>query len=175
METIPKSDCTCIGYFQKPYGINGELLLIFEERYYDSLEKITWFFVEIDGLLVPYRLPEEGIRIRSNTSAIVALDWCSTQEYARRLTGKKVFISNNEVVTDPETLRLDDLKGFEVYGTKEGLIGQIIQADNYAGNIVLTVSDGNAEHLIPYNDDLVESVNTHSRKIIINVPEGLIR
>ncbi len=174
METIPKSDCTCIGYFQKPYGIKGELLLIFEEKYYDSFKNISWFFVEFDGLLVPFHSGGEGIRIRSDASTIVNLEWCTNQEYARRFTGKKVFIANNDVVADPEKLSFDDLVGFEVRGFNEELIGTVIHADDYSGNLVLTVSNGKKEHLIPFNEDLVEIINISSRKIIINLPEGLL-
>jgi 16S rRNA processing protein RimM len=174
METIPKSDCTCIGYFLKPHGVKGDLVLLFEEKYYDSIETFKWLFIEIDGLLVPFLTAEKGIRIRSGNSAVILLELVDSQDYAKRLSGTKVYCDKKDILINPGEFNPDELVGFNVHGTREGLIGKITEVNNYAGNIVFTVLKDTKEHLLPFNDDLLIKLDTRLKKIVINLPEGLI-
>jgi len=174
METIPKSDCTSIGYFQKPHGVKGELVLITEEEYLDALENSGWLFVELDDLLVPFRVREDGIRVRSNTSALVSLDWVPDQDYAKRLSGKKVFLNTNEILPDGNIRNIRNLIGFRLFGAQEGLIGTITSINDYSGNMVLTVIHEKREFLIPFHEDLIKKLTIPLKKITLTLPEGLI-
>ena len=40
METIPKSNCVKVGFILKSHGIHGELVIRFQEEYYETLEEV---------------------------------------------------------------------------------------------------------------------------------------
>ena len=174
METIPKTDCENIGFFRKTHGINGELVLEFEPHFEFSVEEAYRFFIELEGLLVPFFLKKDGLRFRSTNSAIVKLDWVDTEKYAKRLSGNSVYLYQTEIVDEPEESLKSQFENYLLIDEKIGEIGIINQVDDYSGNIVIAVSYKGEELLIPYNDNLLVEVNEAQKSIKLNLPEGLI-
>ncbi|MDR2910346.1 MAG: hypothetical protein LBV47_03135 [Bacteroidales bacterium] len=173
METIPKANCTQIGFIRKTHGVRGELILDFDPVFESSLSKSKRLFLEIDGLLVPFFISDEGLWIKSSKSAIVKLDWVDSEEYACRLRNSSVFIYSSEIIPEEE----DNALCFENYLIEDetlGAIGVITQTNNYSGNVVFTVLKGNNELLISFNVELLVSVDEQKRIIKLNLPNGLI-
>ncbi|MFV0377973.1 MAG: hypothetical protein ACK5JD_11815, partial [Mangrovibacterium sp.] len=109
METIPKPDCLKIGYLQKPHGIKGEIVLQFEPEYEASLDEMPTLFLEIDGLLVPFFLRDEGLRFRSGETALLHFDWVDDEQQARKLCGNSVYILKEDWLDEEEELPLHAL------------------------------------------------------------------
>ena len=174
METIPKTDCENIGFFRKTHGIQGELVLEFESHFEFSVEEADRFFVELEGLLIPFFLKKDGLRFRTATSAIVKLDWVDTEKYAKRLSGNSVYLFESEIIDKPETLFESQFENYLLIDETAGNIGIISQVDDYSGNIVITVNYRGDELLIPYNDNLLVEVNEAQKTIKLKLPEGLI-
>ncbi len=57
-------------------------------------------FLEIDGLLVPFFLREEGLRFRSAEVALVHFDWVEDEEQARKLCGSSVYIQQEDWIKE---------------------------------------------------------------------------
>ena len=174
METIPKGDCENIGFIRKTHGIHGDLVLEFEPHYEYSVEEAERFFVELEGLLVPFFVKDRGLRFKTGNSAIVTLDLVETEKYAKRLVGNSVFLYQMEIVDEPEQSLESKFENYLVVDKTIGEIGLISQVDDYAGNIVLTVGFRGEELLIPYNDELLEEVDEVQKTITMDLPEGLI-
>lgn len=173
METIPKADCEKIGYFRKTHGVHGEVALEFEEHFEYSVEEAERFFVELDGLLVPFFIAEDGLRFKSSKSAIVKFDWVDTEKYAKRLIGAPVYLYLSEIVDEPlESEAL--LKGFVLFDAKKGEVGKIEQVDDYSGNVVLTVKHGDEELLVPFHPEFVVEIDEAQKRLTLDLPEGLI-
>jgi len=173
METIPKTECEKVGFIRKTHGIHGEVVLEFEEQFEYSVEDAERFFIDLDGLLVPFFISEEGLRFRSGKSAIIKFDWVDTESYAKRLVGKETFLYKEEIVDLPEDTE-SILIGYRMFDKDLGEIGLIETVDDYSGNIVLTVNYKGTELLVPYNDELLIELNEVEKKIILQLPEGLI-
>ena len=174
METIPKTDCENIGFIRKTHGIHGELVLEFETHFEFSVEDADRFFVELEGLLVPFFLKKDGLRFRSGNSAIVTFDLVESEKYAKRLVGNSVYLYNTEIVDEAEESLESRFLNYLLIDENEGKMGIISQVDDYAGNIVITVEYRGEELLIPYNDDLLIEVNESQKTIKLKLPEGLI-
>jgi len=172
METIPKTDCEKIGFIRKTHGIHGEVVLEFEEQFEYSVEDAERFFIELDGLLVPFFIVDEGLRFRSGKAANIKFDWVDSEPYAKRLVGKEVYLYREEIVYEPDEETLH-LKGFHLVDETLGEIGVIEEVDDYAGNIVFTVNYKGNELLVPFNDDILIDVNEEKRTITLRLPEGL--
>ena len=173
METIPKNNCVKVGYVQKPHGINGELVIRFQEEYYETLEEYPALFLEIDNLLVPFFIAEEGFRFKSSESVITQLDWVDTDAKAKALCGLSVFVNKDDVIDNDDEMSPHALVGYQLFGEDQGLIGEIKEVHDYAGNMLLLVDYQGKEALVPLNEDLIISLDEDLREIELRIPEGL--
>lgn len=173
METIPKADCDKVGFFKKTHGVYGELVLEYEPQYEYSIENVDRFFVEIEGLLVPFFVLEDGFRFKTGNSAIISFDGVETEKYAKRMVGCSVFLFTNEIINMPDEPFESQFENYLLIDEKLGEIGVIDQIDNYSGNIVITVNFRGKELLVPYNDDFLVATDTHNRILKLRLPEGL--
>jgi 16S rRNA processing protein RimM len=173
METIPKSDCVKIGYVQKPHGIHGELVIRFQEEYYETLEESPPIFLEIDNLLVPYFISEDGLRFKSGESVIVQLDWIDSDKKAKDLCGLAVYVDQIDVVELEDEMSPHALVGFQLFDETLGLIGEINDVHDYAGNLLLSVDYQGKEALVPLNEDFIVRLDEDLREIELQIPEGL--
>lgn len=174
METIPKTDCEKVGFFKKTHGVNGRLVLEFEPQFEYSIENANRFFVELEGLLAPFFVLEDGFRFKTENSAIITFDGVETEKYAKRMVGSSVFLFKNEIInmTD-EPLELQ-LENYLLIDEKLGEIGIIEQVDNYSGNVVITVNYRGKELLAPFNDDFIITTDKQNKTLKLRLPEGLI-
>lgn len=175
METIPKSDCEKIGFFRKRNGVHGELVFEFEPRFKYSVGDTYRFFVEIDGLLAPFFLAENGLRFKSANSAIIKFDGIDTEIYARRLVGNPVYLFQNEIVYISEEFVELYLLNYILVDEKLGEIGNVSKVDDFSGNVVLTVNYRGEEILVPFNKDFLVSIDEEQNTVILKLPEGLIQ
>lgn len=173
METIPKSDCEKIGFFRKTHGVHGEVVLEYEEHYEYSVEEAERFFIELDGLLVPFFIEDEGLRFRSAKSVIVNFEEVKTEAYAKRLIGQTAWLYKTEIVDEPEE-HADLLLGFTLIDEQRGVIGPIEDMDDFAGNIVLNVNFKGQELLVPYNEEMLVELDEMKKEITLKLPDGLI-
>jgi 16S rRNA processing protein RimM len=173
METIQKADCEKIGFIRKTHGVHGDVVLEFELKFEESVAETEHLFVELEGLLVPFFISDDGLRFTTAKAAIVSFGWVDTEKYAKRLVGAAVYLLGNEIIDEPE-ISEDMLEGFLLVDEKLGEIGMINQVDDYSGNIVFTVSYRNEEILIPYNEEILVSIDDSLKMITLNLPEGLI-
>jgi 16S rRNA processing protein RimM len=174
METIPKADCDKVGFFKKTHGVSGELVLEYEPQFEYSIENADRFFVELEGLLVPFFIMEDGFRFKTENSAILTFDGVESEKYAKRMVGSSVFLFKNEIIVMDDELSDSELVDYLLVDEKLGKIGIIDQIDNYSGNIVFTVNFKGKELLVPYNEDFLLEIDKQNKVIKLKLPEGLI-
>ncbi|HAQ21641.1 MAG TPA: 16S rRNA processing protein RimM [Prolixibacteraceae bacterium] len=173
METIPKVNCVKVGYVQKPHGIHGELVIRFQEEFYETLEEYPTLFLEIDNLLVPYFITNEGLRFKSGESVIAQLEWVDTDKKARELSGLSVYVNEKDVIELEDEMVAHELVGFQLFDEILGLIGEINQVHDYSGNVLLSVEYQGDEALVPLNVDLIVSIDQDRREIVLRIPDGI--
>lgn len=173
METIPKNNCKKIGYIQKQHGLQGELNLRFEHQFGDSLEEVETLYLEHDGLLVPYFIMEDGLRFRSGEAALVQLEWVDDELKAKALVGASVYIHEDDYIRGDEEFTVNELVGFRLFDVNQGEIGEILQVDDYAGNMLFTVLFKDAELMVPYNEDFVVGIDVEAKTLEMQCPDGI--
>ena len=174
MLQIDKKDCTVIGYVQKPHGIKGEVVVVLDDEFIETFDSAEYFFIEVEGGLVPYFISEEGLRNRNNESVIIKFDFVNSQTKAKELAECKLFVLNRELVETEYTEVYSELIGMKVIDKKAGEIGTISRIDDFSGNVVITVVYPRAEILIPLSDDIITEIDEKNKKIHLTCPEGLI-
>ena len=174
METIPKIECEKIGFFRKTHGVFGDLVLEFEPQYEITIEESKRFFVELDGLLVPFFLVEDGFRFKTANSAILTFNGVETERYAKRMVGQSVYLFKNEIIKIHEEPVQNRFLNYLLIDEKLGEIGIIQQIDDYSGNLVMTVIYREQELLVPLNNDFLIEVNESRKTLTLALPEGLM-
>lgn len=174
METISKADCTKIGFIRKSRGVHGELVLEFEDQFEFSVEEATRFFLEIDGLLVPFFVVENGLQIKSAKTAFVNFEWVDSEKYAKRIIGASVYLFTSEIVDEPEEAGLFELEGFTLFNKNGQNIGVISKVEDFSGNVVLTIGHENTGLLIPFNEDFLVAIDPENKTLTLDLPEGLM-
>lgn len=172
-ETIPRKDCLKIGYLQKPHGVRGEVVLKFQPEFGASLEQGPILFIEIDGLLVPCFPEKEGIRFRTDETAMIKFRWIDDETHARQLCGSAVYLKNEDLIDEEGEMPLHDLIGFQLVDEKLGTIGVIEQVDDYGGNLVIQLTYQGREVLLPLSEDLIIGFDDDRRVIRMKCPEGI--
>ena len=173
METIPKNNCVKVGYVQKPHGIHGELVIRFQEEFYETLEENPALFLEIDNLLVPFFISDEGLRFKSGESVITQLDWVDSDKKAKDLCGLSVYVDREDVIEFEDEMSPHALIGYQLFDQILGPIGQITEVNDFSGNVLLSVVFQGKDALVPLNDDLIVRLDEDLHEIELRIPEGL--
>ncbi len=162
---LPTTEKKTLGKFSKTLGYQGELLLILDQLF--DFEMLDEIFVMIDGLDVPF--PLEEFDLRTDTTAVVKLEFIDTLEQASELVGREVLTDIAIEVEEPES---EEWIGYTVYDVRHGEIGIIQAIEDFNGNIVMQIRRAKEEFLIAYFPELIAEVNVESKTIYINAPDG---
>ena len=163
-----------IGYTQKPHGLKGELKFFVEENFEDDFFGTEAIFIEVKGTRVPYFMES----VRSGNQIIVKLEGVDTKEAAQMLSSKSVLLSEKSIVSGnflPDSdLLYSDCVGFLVEDVEFGVIGVTKEILEMPQQEMAIVEYKNKEIMIPLHPKLIEKVDYELKKIIINLPNGLL-
>ncbi len=166
-------DCYQLGYVIKPHGLNGELQFLLDvdsPQEYSALESV---FVLQGQQLVPFFI--ESIAVRGN-KAIVALEEVESVDEAWALKGAELYLPLAVLPELPDDqYYYHDLVGFALEKESGELIGEIQSVlDAGAQDLLQVKHTSGKEVLVPLTDELIVKVDKTGRKLIMNLPEGLI-
>ena len=123
----------------------------------------------IDGIQVPF--PVEELVLLTDTSAHVQLEFVDNQKEALELVGCQMYAAIDVRIQKIQAEE-EQWTGFELFDTRYGKIGYIQKIENYNGNRVMHVMDGNSEILISLYPELVTDINYAAKSLLITAPEG---
>ena len=165
---IRKEDCYKIGRLGKAHGVKGEVTFQITDDVFDRVDA-DYLLVEVDGILVPFFMEE--YRFRSDSVALVKFCDIDTQQRASELTNCDVWFPHTLTPAD-EAPSLSSLVGFDIIEAKTNkACGRIAAIDDSTANLLFELEDGT---LIPANDDLIEDIDMDAKKMVMNIPEGLL-
>ncbi len=157
-----------IGKFTKTHGYTGALILVSEDIPMDALAELRELFVVIDGLYVPF--PIEELTLRTDTSALVKLEFVDDLTTASDLVACEVYA--DIIYNEQKEAGWEQWLGYTVHDAKYGNIGIIRNIEDYNGNMVLQMMDGNREILISLFPGLISNVNQKTKTLYMTAPEG---
>ena len=163
------SDIYPLGRITKTHGYNGTVVLVSDQPLDDELEQLEEVFVPIDGLQVPF--PVEELVLLTDTSAHLRLEFIDNQSEAIQIVGCELYAAIAPRKQEAEA-GLEQWIDFAVYDVKYGKIGIIRNIEDYKGNIVMQVMDGDKETLISLYPELVTNIDHHQKILHITAPDG---
>lgn len=168
-----KDDCFYLGKIAKKFSFKGEVLAFLdtdEPELYENMESV---FVEFDGQLVPFFIEEATLH--KNKFLRIRFEDVNNEEEADRLIGCELHLPL-QLLPELEGNKFyyHEVLGFEVLNSQNEYIG-ILESINDSGAQPLFVIDRHGtEILVPLIDQFIIQVDRAHKKLILNIPEGLI-
>lgn len=161
-----------IGKLAASFGIKGELILEHHLGESSSLEGIKAVFIEEqEGKFLPYFV--QGIKRKSDTEWLIALEGIDAPEKGKRFIKKKVWLREADVKKTAAASAPISLLGFVVLDNKKEL-GKVLEVIEQPVQILLRLEIDGKEVLIPVNESTLKSIDHKKEKIFLTLPDGLL-
>ena len=170
---MQKEDCFYLGKIVKKYSFKGELLVKLDTDDPSIYTKMESVFIDKNKSLIPFfiersslhkstllRVKFEDIDSEEDADKLLKSELYLPLEFLPQLTGNKFYYH--------------EIFGFEAEDLSFGLIGIIKGVNDNTNQAILEIDRNGSEILIPLIDDFIKSVDREQKKIILEVPEGLI-
>jgi 16S rRNA processing protein RimM len=170
---MQKEDCFYLGKIVKKYSFKGELLVKLDTDDPSIYTKMELVFIDKNKNLIPFfiersslhkstllRVKFEDIDSEEDADKLLKSELYLPLEFLPQLTGNKFYYH--------------EIFGFEAEDLSFGLIGIIKGVNDSTNQAILEIDRNGSEILIPLIDDFIKSVDRAQKKIILEVPEGLI-
>lgn len=172
---IQEDNLLPIGKILKPHGVAGEVTVLFNEPAFADLET-DFYFLFIDGMYIPFFV--EDFIFNSDTTARIKFEGIDTIEKASDYSNISIYFHQNELedIEAEDTINSDweYFIGFSVIDQNASFIGIIRQVDSSTINQLFIVEKDQQEILIPATADFILDVDNESKKVFMELPEGLL-
>ena len=164
-----------IGRVSKPHGVKGEISIAYfnpEDPYFFSHYQIIFLQGE-EGNPQAYRL----ISVRPHKKGILAqLEGIRTRDEAEQLRGNAVLIDPAELPPLEEgEYYWHEILGLRVVTEGGRDVGKVMEIFPTGSNDVYVVRKGEKEVLIPATKEVIMSIDTEARRMVIRPLEGLLQ
>jgi 16S rRNA processing protein RimM len=168
----PKKDVVLIGKIVGAHGLKGTCRI---QSYAESLE----IFESGTALLVSSpdgsenRYEIDWIKSHSR-GALLSLKEVTGVDQAKSLIGSELYIEKAELPElESGTYYWFDLIGVNVYSADDRYIGRLDSIIETGANDVYVVKNADKEILVPALESVVRSIDIESKKMRVELPEGL--
>lgn len=170
-------NCFYLGKIAKKFSFKGELLIFLdtdEPELYENMESV---FVNFDKNLIPFFI--ENSSIHKNDFLRVKFEDVSSEEEADKLINKEIYLP---LISLPKLegnkFYYHEVIGFEIEDQRVGIFG-IIQSINDTSaqplfEVINTQNRLETEILVPMIDAFLVKIDRENKKVIMDLPEGLI-
>ena len=161
-----------IGQIINTHGLRGAVKVYPLTDDISRFEKLKEVYVEENDGIVKYKV--ESVKFLSSTVS-VKLKGVDSEEAANKLRGSYIKVDRKSAVKLPkDSYSICDLIGLEVYDEKGLLIGTVKDVLQTGSNDVYVIQSSGKDILIPALKDIVKKIDLENKKILVEMPEGLI-
>ena len=160
-----------IGTFGKPVGLKGKIKIIMHNLEFNTFKSLNTYLLDEESMFWDFQY----LKINKN-KLTGKLKKCNSINCAEKLNGKKIFIDINHLPKNKKNqFYIFDLINCEVKTSKNILLGNIIDIDNFgAGDLIKIKKDNNKSFYIPMNEDNVVKVDLKKKLVIVNPIKGIL-
>ena len=168
-----KEECFYLGKIAKKFSFKWEVLAYLdtdEPELYENLESV---FVECNKHLVPFFI--ESSSLHKNDFLRIRFEDLNTEEEADALLGNDLYLPLTMLPKlTGNKFYFHEVIGFEVEDKRLGVVGKIQSINDSTAQSLFEVLNGEAEILIPMIDHFLIKIDRENKKVIMDLPEGLI-
>jgi 16S rRNA processing protein RimM len=161
-----------IGQIVNTHGIRGEVKVYPLTDDASRFDKLKEVYIESKNEMTKYQV--ESAKHLKNT-VILKLKGIETMNDAEKLRQLYIKVGRWDAVRLPkDTFFICDIVDSEVFDIHGELLGKLHDVLQTGSNDVYVVKNENREILIPALKTVVKEINLQNKKIIVDLPEGLI-
>lgn len=168
-----KEDCFYLGKIAKKFSFKGEVLIYLdtdEPELYENLESV---FVECNKHLVPFFI--ENSSLHKNDFLRVRFEDLTTEEEAENLLNNGVYLPLTMLPKlTGNKFYFHEVIDFEIEDQRLGVFGKIVAVNDSTAQPLFEVLNGEVEILIPMIDHFLVKIDRENKKVVMNLPEGLV-
>ena len=168
-----KEDCFCLGKIAKKFSFKGEVLIYLdtdEPELYENMESV---FVEFNNNLVPFFI--ENSSFHKNDFLRVKFEDVDDEAEADSIMGCEIYLPINMLPKlEGNKFYFHEVIGFEIEDKRVGVFGKIVSINDSTAQPLFEVINGNVEILIPMIDQFLVKIDRENKKVIMDLPEGLV-
>jgi len=166
------------GRIVKAHGLRGEVILLPHSKNSDNLQFFSSLMLRQGASSEPQSEPKSFEILEQNNlgdRSIVLLKGVNSREDAARLAGSCVYV-DSELLPKPEEDEYYwyQLIGLEVFDEKENKLGTVSDLNDNASQNLLVIKNGEREHLVPFIEHFIKSIDLDNNKIVLTLPGGFI-
>lgn len=160
-----------MAHFVRTHGVDGGLILKFQNSSPEDFMELELVFVEFDDILVPFFV--QSFRVRNTETAIVELQDVSSEDLAKELLRRPVYVDKSTMDEADEVPWLR-LVGLQLADEQHGELGPITGILEIPNNAQFEVAYQGRELLVPINDDFIVELDMDAKRILMRLPDGLL-
>ncbi|WP_162126537.1 ribosome maturation factor RimM [Flavobacterium phycosphaerae] len=168
-----KDDCFYLGKIAKKFSFKGEVLIYLdtdEPELYEDMESV---FVEFNKNLIPYFI--ENSALHKNDFLRVQFEDVDSEDEADKLIGCDIYLPLSMLPKlEGNKFYFHEVVGFEVEDKRLGVVGVIQSINDTSAQPLFEVLNGEVEILIPMIDHFLVEIDRKNKKVVMDLPEGLI-
>ena len=164
---------TSVGILRKPHGLSGAFSFVLTRELKSLKKHPPHFFLEVRGAFIPYFISK--IDLKDIFSGYITFEDVSKVEDAKTLVNSELYLDDKAVNTffKKAADEYSFLIGYTAYD-HETELGPVADILSHPAQILAEITVNGSEVLIPLVDDLIIEIDKRKKKIVFDVPEGLI-
>jgi 16S rRNA processing protein RimM len=168
-----KEDCFYLGKIAKKFSFKGEVLIYLdtdEPELYENMESVL---VEYNKNLVPFFI--ENSNLHKNDFLRVRFEDVNDEAEADSLINCSVYLPLEMLPKlEGNKFYYHEVIGFEIEDKRLGVFGKIQSINDSTAQPLFEVLNGDVEILIPMIDQFLVEIDRKNKKVVMDLPEGLI-
>jgi 16S rRNA processing protein RimM len=169
---MTRDECILLGTIAKTHGVHGGLILRTADPSYDLKENRESIFLLIDGILVPFFI--SSLKPFRAGEWILTVDWYESRDRAEKLAGYEAWVPRETIEEPSDGIYLDELIGYEIFDKPSSGKGTITAFLDVSENPLFEAVIGGEKLLIPAREEFILEVDPDKKRIILELPEGLL-
>ena len=168
-----KEECFYLGKIAKKFSFKGEVLIYLdtdEPELYENMESV---FVEFNKNLVPFFIKNSALH--KNDFLRVQFEDVDSEEEANSILNCDVYLPLSILPKlEGNKFYFHEVIGFEIEDKRLGVFGKIVSINDTTAQPLFEVLNGTVEILIPMIDHFLVEIDRKNKKVIMDLPEGLV-
>ncbi len=161
-----------IGQIVNTHGVRGEVKVFPLTENMDRFSQLKDVYIEKNNELT--QLSVVSVKYLS-TMVVIKLKDIDSIEDAQKLKNMYIKVHRNNAVKLPkDNFFICDVIDMDVYSTDATFLGKVKDVMKTGNNDVFVVENNKKEILIPALKTIFKEMNMEERKIVVELPEGLI-
>lgn len=165
--------CFQLGYIVKTHGIKGQVVAFFDVDFPEDYEDLESVFLEQQGRLVPFFI--DNMEAQQKGRFIIKFEDINTIEQAEKLRNTALYLPLDELPElEEDQFYFHDVIGYTVVDANHGDLGIVKEFYDLPQQQLMAMEYMGQEMLIPVIDEIFLRADHDTKKLHINLPEGLL-